>query len=161
MTTELPQGDPALLETETAQRLLGSTELARLAYLATDGTPRVLPMLFVWNGAELVLSTFAGSAKLAGLRRHPDVTVLIDRAGPPPEVLTLRGRAVLTEVDGILPEYAEAQRRYYGAEAAAAAVAEVDKPGVRMVRIALEPRWVGVLDFQTRFPGLFAERGRG
>jgi len=46
MDTHLVQGDVALLEHETAQRLLGSTELARLAYTALDGTPRVLPMLF-------------------------------------------------------------------------------------------------------------------
>ena len=152
-TTERPQGDTGLLNTETAQRLLGSTELARLAYRATDGTPRVLPMLFLWNGTELVMSTFGGSAKLAGLRRFPEVTVLIDRAGPPPEMLTLRGNAVLTEVDGLLPDYAQLQRRYYG-DATAGRLAELAaKPGLRMVRIAIEPNWVGVLDFQTRFPG--------
>jgi hypothetical protein len=26
-------------------------------------------------------------------------------------------------------------------------------PGTRMARVALRPSWVGVLDFQTRFPG--------
>ena len=153
MTTELPQGDPALLHTDTAQRLLASTELARLAYRATDGTPRVLPILFVWTGTELVMSTFAGSGKLPGLRRHPEVTVLIDRPGPPPEVLTVRGNAVLTEVDGVLPEYVQAQQRYYG-DGSADWIAELSqKPDLRMVRIAVEPSWVGVLDFQTRFPG--------
>lgn len=152
-TTELPQGDRALLNTDTAQRLLGSKELARLAYTAKDGTPRVLPMLFLWNGKEIVFCTFAGSQKLPALRRNPDVTVLIDRPGPPPEVLTVRGKAVLTEVEGLLPEYADAQRHYYG-EATAASVAELaTKPGLRMVRITVEPQWVGVLDFQTRFPG--------
>ena len=153
MTTERPQGDLELLNTDTAQRLLGSTELARLAYCATDGTPRVLPMLFLWTGTELVMSTFAGSRKLAGLRRHPDVTVLIDRAGPPPEVLTVRGRVTLTEVDGLLPDYAQLQRRYYGADSEAWLTELATKPGLRMVRIAVEPNWVGVLDFQTRFPG--------
>lgn len=152
-TTELAQGDLDLLTTDTARRLLASTELARLAYRATDGTPRVVPMLFLWNGTELVMSTFAGSGKLAGLRRHPEVTVLIDRPGPPPEVLTLRGDAVLTEVDGLLPDYAALQRRYYGDGSAAALEQLAHKPDLRMVRIAVEPSWVGVLDFQTRFPG--------
>jgi hypothetical protein len=32
-------------------------------------------------------------------------------------------------------------------------VAGLDRPGVRMVRIAVRPGWAGVLDFQTRFPG--------
>lgn len=153
MTTERPQGDLELLNTDTAQRLLASTELARLAYRATDGTPRVLPMLFLWTGTEVVMSTFAGSRKLAGLRRHPDVTVLIDRAGPPPEVLTVRGRVTLTEVDGLLPDYARLQRRYYGANSEGWLAELAEKPELRMVRIAVEPNWVGVLDFQTRFPG--------
>jgi PPOX class probable F420-dependent enzyme len=159
--TALAQGDPQLIDDDIAQRLLQSTELARLAYVAADGTPRLLPMLFVWNGTELVLSTFAGSRKVADLLARPDVTVVIDRAGPPPEGLTIRGRAELTEADGVLPEYAEAQRRYYGPDAATAALAMGNQPGLRMVRIAIRPAWVGVLDFQTRFPGGFAERGRG
>jgi hypothetical protein len=38
----LGQGDLRLLESEVAQRLLSSRIPARFAYLATDGTPRVL-----------------------------------------------------------------------------------------------------------------------
>jgi len=122
-------------------------------------------MLFHWTGEELVLPTFAGSHKVAALLANPDAAVTIDTAGPPPAVLLLRGRVDLVEVDGVLPEYAQAHRRYYGPEQAAAAVADADKPGVRMVRIALRPSWVGVIDFQTRFPGGgtvedFAKRGQ-
>ena len=152
MTSTL-QGSPELLRHETATRLLSSTELARLAYVARDGTPRVMPMLFHWTGGELVMATFAGAAKIEALRARPDVAVTVDRAGPPPEVLLLRGPVQLTEQDGIVPEYAAAHRRYYGEEQGAANVAQADQPGVRMVRIALRPTWVGVLDFQTRFPG--------
>ena len=65
----LPQGDVRLLDSEPAQRLLASSELARLAYVAARN------------------------------------------------------------------------------------VAEVDRPGTRMARIAVRPEWVGVLDFTTRFPG--------
>jgi hypothetical protein len=93
------------------------------------------------------------------------VAITIDTAGPPPEVLLLRGRVALTDVEGIVPEYALAQRHYDGEEQAAVSLAEVDRPGVRMVRIALRPSWAGVIDFQTRFPGGgsaqdFSERGR-
>ncbi|MEU6643141.1 pyridoxamine 5'-phosphate oxidase family protein [Saccharomonospora sp. NPDC046836] len=152
----LPQGDVGLLETEVAQRLLHSTELARLAYTAADGTPRVLPMLFHWTGSEVVMSTFAGAHKIAALRARPDVALTIDTSAIPPEVLLIRGRAVVTDVDGVVEEYALAQRRYYGDEQAAAALAEVDGPGTRMARIAVRPTWVGVLDFRTRFPGVLA-----
>lgn len=39
----LPQGDVRLLGTDVAQRLLSSAELARMAYVARDGTPRASP----------------------------------------------------------------------------------------------------------------------
>ena len=164
-TTVLPQGHPDLITGETAQRLLASRELARLAYTAADGTPRVFPMLFHWTGEEIVFGTFAGARKIEALRARPDVAITIDTASTPPEVLLLRGRAEVADVDGIVPEYAQAQLRYQGDEAGRAAVAEADRPGVRMARIAVRPTWVGVLDFTSRFPGggtaeQFAERGR-
>jgi hypothetical protein len=155
-TADLKQGDVRLLDAEVAKRLLASTELARLAYVAADGTPRVFPMLFHWNGTEVVMSTFAGASKIAALRAKPDVAITIDTSSTPPEVLLLRGRASVTDVDGVVPEYIEAHRRYGGEEQAAAALAEVDHPGTKMARIALRPDWVGLLDFRTRFPG-----GRG
>ena len=165
LTTTPPQGHPDLITCETAQRLLASRELARLAYTAADGTPRVFPMLFHWTGEEIVFGTFAGARKIAALRARPDVAITIDAATAPPQVLLLRGRAEVTDVDGIVPEYALAQIRYQGEEAGRAAVAEVDRPGVRMARIAVRPTWVGVLDFTTRFPGGstaddFERRGR-
>jgi hypothetical protein len=164
-TTTLPQGHPDLIAGDTARRLLASRELARLAYTAADGTPRVFPMLFHWTGEEIVFGTFAGARKIAALRARPDVAITIDTASMPPEVLLLRGRAEVTDVDGIVPEYALAQIRYQGEEAGRAAVAEADQPGVRMARIAVRPSWVGVLDFTTRFPGGgtvddFAQKGQ-
>jgi hypothetical protein len=38
----LAQGDPRLLETDLAERLLTSTIPARYAYMALDGTPRIV-----------------------------------------------------------------------------------------------------------------------
>ena len=165
MSVALPQGDLALLETDAARELLGSRELARLAYVAPDGTPRLFPMLFHWNGTELVMSTFAGSRKIDALRARPDVAVTIDTAGPPPVLLQLRGRVEVTDVEGIVPEYAMAQRHYYGDEMAEMGLAQIDRPGLRMARIAFRPAWVGLVDFMTRFPGgatadEFAQRGR-
>lgn len=158
MTETQPQGDPTLLENPVAQRLLASRALARLAYLAKDGTPRVLPMLFHWTGDELVLPTFANSAKVRSLTANPELAVTIDSFGPPPEVLLLRGRVELAEVAGVLPEYVAAHIRYYGEEQGRANTADLQNaPGVRMVRIALRPSWVGVIDFRTRFPAPVAE----
>ena len=152
----LLQGDLRLIDDPIAQRLLASPELARLAYTAKDGTPRVSPMLFQWTGEEVVFGAYAGSHKLASLRRHPDVAISIDVPGPPPEVLLLRGRAELGAVGDIVPEYAQAHRRYYGDEQGTANVEGMRAAGVRMVRVAVRPTWVGTLDFRTRVPGAVA-----
>ena len=161
----LPQGDIRLLEHETAQLLLNGTELARLAYVAADGTPRVFPTMFQWTGEEFVMGTFPGAAKIAALRARPDVAITIDTASFPPQQVLLRGKAEVTEVEGVVPEYAQAHHRYAGPEQGARNIAEVDQPGLRMFRVAVRPAWVGVLDFQTRLPGgatpdEFARRGQ-
>src|SRR5205823_112999 len=92
------------------------------------------------------------AARLGALRARPDVAITIDTEGFPPNVLLVRGKATVTEVDGVPPEYALAARRYMGEEAAAGYLAQIDQPGTRMARIAVRPTWVAVLDFQTRLP---------
>ncbi len=67
-------------------------------------------------------------------------------------MLSLRGKAETTEVDGVAAEYAEAARRFLGTEQAANHVAEIDQPGTRMARIAVRPTWVALMDFQYRMP---------
>jgi hypothetical protein len=155
----MKQGDLRLLETETAQRLLSSRIPARFAYIATDGTPRVLATWFHWTGEVLAMPTFLAAphvrhpaGRIQALRANSDVAVTIDTETFPPEVLTIRGRAEITEVDGIPAEYAAAARRYLGDEAAQGYLAQIDQPGTRMASISLHPTWVGVLDFQSRLP---------
>lgn len=97
------------------------------------------------------------AGRLAALRARPEVAVTIDTEQFPPEVLLLRGRAAVSEVDGVVPEYALAARRYLGEAAAADYLAQIDQPGTRMARIAVRPSWVGLLDFQTRVPVGFAQ----
>ena len=158
--TDLPQGDLRLLETEVAQRLLASALPARVAYVAADGTPRNVPTWFQWTGEELAMPTYISAphirrpaARIADLRARPAVAITIDTDTSPPEVLLVRGRATVTEVDGVDPDYAASARQYLGEEEGSAFVAQVDQPGTRMARIAVRPEWVAVLDFQTRLPG--------
>jgi hypothetical protein len=150
--TGLAQGDLRLLDTPVAQRLLDAPVPARLAYTGHDGTPRVIPINTHWTGDELVMGAFAGTYKLPALGTRPEVAVCIDTIDGPPEALLLRGKVSMTDVDGVLPEYAAAQHKVMGDESAAYLTA-IDKPGLKMVRIGLRPTWVGVLDFQHRFPG--------
>jgi hypothetical protein len=153
------QGDLGLLESDVARRLLASRIPARFAYIAGDGTPRVLATWFHWTGEVLAMPTFLAAphvrhaaGRLRALRANPDVAVTIDTETFPPEVLTIRGRVTISEVEGIPPEYASAARRYLGDETARAYLDEIDHPDTRMARIDLHPTWVGVLDFQTRLP---------
>jgi hypothetical protein len=155
----LVQGDLRLLETDLAERLLTSTVPARYAYTALDGTPRIVTSWFVWTGEELVLPTFVSAPhvrhaayRVRVLRANPDVAVSIDTESFPPEVLSIRGKAEVTETDGIAPEYAAAAHRFLGSEQAAGYLAEIDAPGTRMARIAVRPAWVALMDFQTRMP---------
>lgn len=54
--------------------------------------------------------------------------------------------------DGVPAEYSAAARRYMGVDEGDAWSGEVAARFPRMARIAITPEWVGVIDFETRFP---------
>ena len=155
----LPQGSVDLLGTPIAQQLLTSTIPARVAFTAADGTPRIVPTWFHWTGTELVMPTFVSAphvrhaaARITALKSRPDVAITIDTDQSPPRVLTVRGRATITEQPGVVAEYALAARRFLGDDAAAGYLAMLDDPSTVMARISIVPTWVGLIDFQTRMP---------
>ena len=150
------QGDLALLQHPAAQELLASKIPARLAYIATDGTPRVIPIWFHWNGREIVMATPPKAPKLKALARNPKISLTIDDNTFPHKVLLIRGTARLEPLEGIVPEYATAAERYFGAEQGQAWVKNLRTMISSMVRITITPEWVGLLDFQTRFPSALA-----
>jgi hypothetical protein len=67
-------------------------------------------------------------------------------------VLLVRGTARMETVEGIVPEYVAAAERYFGREQGEAWVGQLRGMIRSMVRITVTPEWVGILDFQTRFP---------
>ncbi|HUM04837.1 MAG TPA: pyridoxamine 5'-phosphate oxidase family protein [Terriglobales bacterium] len=146
------QGSLDLLQHPVAQELLRSKIPARLAYVWMDGTPRVVPIWFHWNGCEIVMATPPKAPKLKALTRNPKVSLTIDDNAFPHGVLLVRGTARTEPVEGIVPEYALAADRYFGAEAAAAWLKQLSGLVPSMVRITITPEWVGLLDFKTRFP---------
>lgn len=157
MTAALRQGDLALLDTDIAQRRLHTTSPLRLAYIALDGTPRVVPVAFQWTGEEIVMGGFAPSTRGRALRANPNVAITIDTEEQPPEVLSIRGRAEVTEVRGVVPEYEQYMRADMPGEQADAYFAELRRRNVLMERIAVRPVWVGAVDFRTRFPAAMPE----
>jgi Pyridoxamine 5'-phosphate oxidase len=150
------QGDLSLLQHPVAQELLSSKIPARLAYIWTDGTPRVVPIWFHWTGRELVLGTPPKAPKLKALAKNPKVSLTIDNDAFPHKVLLIRGSARLEPVEGIVPEYALAAERYFGKERGQAWLTQLRGMVTGMVRIAITPQWVGILDFKTRFPSALA-----
>jgi hypothetical protein len=146
------QGDLALLDHSVAKELLTSKIPARLAYVWTDGTPRVVPIWFHWTGRELVLASPPKAPKLKALAKNPNVAVTIDDNTFPHKVLLIRGRARIEHVEGIVPEYAAAAGRYFGKEQASAWLGQVRASMPAMAKITVTPEGVGLLDFQTRFP---------
>ncbi len=151
--TVTKQGDLALLKDPIVEMLLASANLARLAYNWFDGTPRVVPIWFHWDGQEIVLGTPPKAPKIKALQKHPEVALTIDSdTAWPYKVLLVRGHAQVEMVQGIGPEYAASARRYFGEEQGSAWVEQIKSMVSEMARIAVRPRWVGVLDFETRFP---------
>ncbi len=146
------QGSLALLDDPVAQQLLHSTVPARLAYNWHDGTPRVIPIGFHWNGAEIVLGTPPDSPKMTVLRDGTKVALTIDSDSMPYKVLLVRGVVRTDTVEGIAPEYAAMAKRVFGDEAGQAWVDNLGPIMARMARIFIQPEWIGIIDFETRFP---------
>ena len=76
---------------------------ARLAYVWTDGTPRVVPIWFHWNGKHIVMATPPKAPKLKALVKNAKVSLTIDDNTFPHKVLLIRGTARLEPYDGIVP----------------------------------------------------------
>jgi hypothetical protein len=146
-----------VLNRPLSQELL-ARDLTRLAFTALDGTPRAIPIGFVWNGSEIVMCTAKNARKLPALRRNPAVALTIDTESHPPKVLLIRGKAELDVVDGIPDEYMQWNGSY---EMTPEQRTEWEA-GVRslydgMVRIVVAPTWVKLLDFETTLPTAIEE----
>jgi nitroimidazol reductase NimA-like FMN-containing flavoprotein (pyridoxamine 5'-phosphate oxidase superfamily) len=142
----------AIMNDPLAQELLFAPMPARMAYTGLDGFPRVIPIGFWWNGADLILATHPQSPKVKALRAHPHVALTIDTNDFPPHMLTIRGTASIVVVDGIPPEYLDASRKLVAPEQWAGFEAGVRQTYKQMARIAVTPQWAQVYDFVTRAP---------
>lgn len=139
-------------------RELLDRDLARLAYVAKDGTPRAVPIGFTWNGAEIVMCTATNAPKITALRHNPAVALTIDTEAHPPKILLVRGRAELDVVDGIPDEYFQASGTYeMTPEQRVEWEAGVRALYDQMVRIVVTPTWAKLIDFETTLPSAVEE----
>jgi hypothetical protein len=137
-----------------SQELLGSSIPARLAYVGRDGDPRVVPVAFLWNRAQLVVCSLPAMAKVRALQQNPRVAITVDTQDhyPPRGVLLVRGTARLELVDGVPDEYVEASRKLVPDTEFGAWEAEVRGLYEEMVRITITPHWAKLIDFETTIP---------
>jgi hypothetical protein len=142
-----------VLDRPYSQELL-KRDVARLAFVAQDGTPRAIPIGIHWNGAEIVMCTSKNARKLRMLERNPAVALTIDTEVHPPKILLLRGRAELDPRDGIPEEYLQASGTYeMTPEQRVEWEAGVKATYVDgMVRIVVRPTWAKLIDFETTLP---------
>lgn len=142
----------AVLDKPISREML-ERDLARLAYVAEDGTPRVIPIGFVWNGSTVVMCTATNAPKLASLRESPSVAITIDTESHPPKILLIRGEALLDEVAGIPEEYLEMSGTYdMTPEQRIEWEAGVRSLYDSMVRIVVTPTWAKLIDFEETLP---------
>jgi hypothetical protein len=134
-------------------------DVIRLAYVAKDGTPRNVPIIFTWNGSQIVMCTSKNAPKVQALSENQMVALTIDTEVHPPKILLIRGRAELDFVDGIPDEYLQAtstyemtpeQRVEWEAE-----VRSLYHDG--MVRIVVTPNWAKLIDFESTLPSAVEE----
>lgn len=150
------QGDVTLLNDPVAQKLLQSTIPVRLAYNWSDGTPRVVPMWFHWNGEQIILASPPTAPKMKVLAQNSKIALTIDDKDWPYKVLLVRGTVQVEMVKGLVPEFVASAKRYLGEEGSEGFLEMYrnmfpeENP-----RITVQPEWVGILDMETRFPSSY------
>ena len=146
-----------LMNDRVAQELVKAPIHARLAYSARDGSPRVIPIGYIWNGAVFVMGSPVNAPKVKALAANPKVALTVDTDSFPPHVLLVRGEAVVEVVEGVPDEFVEASRRFVGEEGMPEWEAGVRGLYTQMAIIRVTPTWAKILDFETRFPSSVAE----
>ena len=144
---EVMNSDPVV------QKLLRAPIPARLAYVARDGSPRVVPVSYLWNGKAFVFASPPDWPKIKALSANPKVALTVDTTDFPPNILLARGVATVEFDKGLPDEYVEASRRIVGEDRMAAWEAGVRAEERNMALVTVTPTWVKVIDFETRFPG--------
>jgi hypothetical protein len=141
-----------------AQELLSSVDLARLAYTGLDGSPRVIPIGFHWNGERIIVCTAPTSPKVRALAARPQVALTIDAGTVGAKALLVRGSASCEVVQGVPPEYIAAAAKVMDAAQQKEFEANVRELYKEMVRISIEPEWARAYDFEAgRVPTFLRE----
>jgi hypothetical protein len=143
----------ALMNDPVARELIAAPIHARLAYSALDGSPRVIPIGYSWDGAHVVMGSPLNAPKIKALAADPRVALTVDTSTFPPHVLLIRGQASIEVVEGVPDEFVAASRRFVGEAGMPEWEAGVRSLYKQMAIIRVTPTWAKILDFETRLPG--------
>jgi hypothetical protein len=132
-----------------AEELLRHASLARLAYSGRDGSPRVVPVGFHWNGQDVVACTAPTAPKVKAVSARPGVALTIDTDDTPAtaKALLIRGIATIDIVEGVPAEYIEGSAKALNDAQRQAFEAQVRQMYEQMARIAITPHWARFYDF--------------
>lgn len=121
---------------EWREFLSAGTRTAKMALTRRDGQPFVVPVWFVLDGDDLVLTTGASSLKARALARDPRVALCVDLQEPPFAYVAIQGRASISEDEAELLRVATAVGgRYMGPERAEEFGLRNAVPGEVVVRV--------------------------
>lgn len=122
--------------TEIREFLRHSTRTAKLATVSAGGHPHVVPVWFVLDGDQVVMTIPSSTAKARNLLHEPRVSLCVDDESPPFAFVTLFGKASLESAPSDLVNWTtRIARRYLGdaaAEEAGLRFAEIDDLLVRL-----------------------------
>jgi PPOX class probable F420-dependent enzyme len=82
---------------EYVRFLTEGTRTAKLATVRRDGRPHVVPVWFVLDGDDLLITTSNNSVKGRAMRRDPRVAACIDDDHPPFAFVMIEGTVTLVE----------------------------------------------------------------
>ena len=121
----------------------------------------MIPVGFFWTGDQLVIASATSSPKVATLSARPDVAVTVDGDAPTgARALSIRGRASVEIVDGLVEEYVMAARRSrWTPRRRTSSSSSAGRPTTQgMARIAITPSWARFYDFGAgRLPRFLQE----
>jgi PPOX class probable F420-dependent enzyme len=128
-----------MTEDQIREFLAFGTRTAKVATVARDGRPHVMPVWFVLDGEELVFTTGSETLKGRHLRREPRIALCVDDDQPPFAFVSVRGRArLIEEADDLLDWATRIAERYVGPDQAEAYGRRNAVPTELLVRVTPE-----------------------
>lgn len=119
--------------------LMKGTRTGKLGTVGKGGWPHVVPIWFVLDGDDVILTMGSTSAKARYLQRDPRVAVTVDDEAPPYSFVEVRGRAEFSEdLDDLLVWATRIGGRYMGEEHGGEFGRRNAIPGELLVRIRPE-----------------------